>query len=99
MKQMKERIMTSTGDKKEESTNGRQLREDSRYKMRVKLIFAADIIATFIAYFFSLWLRFDFQFSKIPLNYLQHLLILFPIICATTLIVYRACHLYQSIWR
>ncbi|MGO5315115.1 polysaccharide biosynthesis protein [Bilifractor sp. LCP21S3_A7] len=91
--------MTSTGDKKEGSTNGSQLREDSRYKMRVKLIFAADIIATFIAYFFSLWLRFDFQFSKIPLNYLQHLLILFPIICATTLIVYRACHLYQSIWR
>ena len=91
--------MTSTGDKKEGSTNGSQLREDSRYKMRVKLVFAADIIATFIAYFFSLWMRFDFQFSKIPLNYLQHLLILFPIICATTLIVYRVCHLYQSIWR
>ena len=88
MKQMKEKIMTSTGDKKEGSTSGSQLREDSRYKMRVKLVFAADIIATFIAYFFSLWLRFDFQFSKIPLNYLQHLLILFPIICATTLIVY-----------
>ena len=91
--------MTSTGDEKEGIGDGSQLREDSRYKMRVKLVFAADIIATFIAYFFSLWLRFDFQFSKIPQNYLLHLLILFPIICATTLIIYRACHLYQSIWR
>ena len=91
--------MTSTGDEKEGIEDGSQLREDSRYKMRVKLVFAADIIATFIAYFFSMWLRFDFQFSQIPKNYLLHLLILFPIICATTLIVYRACHLYQSIWR
>ena len=49
-------------------------------------------------FFFALWLRFDFYFSKIPLNYLQHLLILIPIICATTLIIYRVCHLYQSIW-
>ena len=91
--------MTSTGDKKEGTEDAGQIREDSRYKMRVRLVFAADIIAVFIAYFFSLWLRFDFQFSKIPQNYLLHLLILFPIICATTLIIYRACHLYQSIWR
>lgn len=74
-------------------------REDPRYKMRVMMVFFADIITTFIAYFFALWLRFDFHFSKIPLNYLQHLLILFPAICATTLIIYRICHLYQSIWR
>lgn len=78
---------------------GQRHREDTRYKMRVMMVVFADIITTFIAYFFALWLRFDFYFSKIPLNYLQHLLILIPIICATTLIIYRVCHLYQSIWR
>ena len=78
---------------------GQRHREDTRYKMRVMMVVFADIITTFIAYFFALWLRFDFYFSKIPLNYLQHLLILIPIICVTTLIIYRVCHLYQSIWR
>ena len=78
---------------------GQRHREDTRYKMRVMMVVFADIITTFIAYFFALWLRFDFYFSKIPLDYLQHLLILIPIICATTLIIYRVCHLYQSIWR
>lgn len=78
---------------------GQRHREDTRYKMRVMMVVFADIITTFIAYFFALWLRFDLYFSKIPLNYLQHLLILIPIICATTLIIYRVCHLYQSIWR
>ena len=70
-----------------------------KYKLRVRLVFAADILATFIAYFFSLWLRFDFHFSQIPPTYLRHLAILFPFLCATTLIVYQTCHLYQSIWR
>ena len=82
-----------------ESVGQRHRADTTRYKMRVMMVVFADIITTFIAYFFALWLRFDFYFSKIPLNYLQHLLILIPIICATTLIIYRVCHLYQSIWR
>lgn len=86
-------------DNKEEQKDSGQIREEYRYKIRVTLVVAADIISILIAYFFSLWLRFDFHFSLIPRNYLHHLLILFPFICATTLIVYRSCRLYRSIWR
>lgn len=69
------------------------------YNFRVALLFAADILSVFISYFFALWMRFDFRFSKIPSEYLRHLLIIFPVICAVTIIVYAFCHLYQSIWR
>ena len=89
----------SSKDNKEEQKDSGQIREEYRYKIRVTLVVAADIISILIAYFFSLWLRFDFHFSLIPRNYLHHLLILFPFICATTLIVYRSCRLYRSIWR
>ena len=77
----------------------KRLKKDPRYKMRVLLLFFADIISLFISYCFALWLRFDFLFSQIPQNYILHLLILFPVICVTTLVIYRASHLYQSIWR
>lgn len=89
----------SSKDNKEGQKDWGQIREEYRYKIRVTLVVAADIISILIAYFFSLWLRFDFHFSLIPRNYLHHLLILFPFICATTLIVYRSCRLYRSIWR
>ena len=77
----------------------KRLKKDPRYKMRVLLLFFADIISLFISYCFALWLRFDFLFSQIPQNNILHLLILFPVICVTTLVIYRASHLYQSIWR
>lgn len=79
--------------------NNNSFQGDSRYKLRVMLLFFADVVTIFISYFFALWLRFDFYFSRIPQNYLQHLILLFPIICATTLVVYGFCHLYRSIWR
>ena len=76
-----------------------RLQKDRRYKMRVLLVLFADIISVFISYFFALWLRFDFLFSQIPQNYILHLLLLLPVLCVTMLVVYWACHLYQSIWR
>lgn len=42
-----------------ESVGQRHRAGTTRYKMRVMMVVFADIITTFIAYFFALWLRFD----------------------------------------
>ncbi len=67
-------------------------------KIKVLLIGALDVISILSAYFFALLLRFDFQFSLIPPEYLNgywHSMLFW---CATGVLVFYCCSLYRSIW-
>ena len=62
-------------------------------------LFIYDIFAVNGAYFMSLWLRFDCQFSAIPREYLMAWLRFAPIYTAVCFVVFVATHLYKSVWR
>ncbi|MDO4940305.1 MAG: nucleoside-diphosphate sugar epimerase/dehydratase [Erysipelotrichaceae bacterium] len=58
-----------------------------------------DVLSIVFAYFFSLWLRFDFKFDSIEPNYIRifnKTIILYAIFCVA---IYWILNNYRSIWR
>lgn len=58
-----------------------------------------DMSAVIIAYFFALWFRFDCRFSEIPRAYLTAWMRFAPIYAVISVVVFRAFHLYKTIWK
>jgi len=58
-----------------------------------------DIIAIFFSYFFGLWLRFDFQYTTIPPEYMQSYIRFIPFYIVASLIFFRFMRMYRGIWR
>ncbi len=63
------------------------------------LLMLYDLITIAFSYFFGLWLRFDFRFTTIPVQYLSvyyKFIIPYAIMC---IFIYAFFKLYRSIWR
>mgnify|MGYP002861584660 CR=1 FL=1 len=60
---------------------------------------ALDIIALFLTSFFSLWIRFDFDYSSIPQEYLTVFFQYFAIDALIMLIIFSLFKLYTSVWK
>ena len=58
-----------------------------------------DAISANMAYFLTLWLRFDCRFSAIPEDYLQSWLSFVPIYTVIVVGAFLLARLYNSIWR
>ncbi|MBE6916147.1 MAG: polysaccharide biosynthesis protein [Ruminococcaceae bacterium] len=58
-----------------------------------------DAIAVNAAYFFGLWLRFDFQFTEIPDVYFDAWRIFTPVNTVIAVVLLAVLHLYRSLWR
>ncbi len=58
-----------------------------------------DVLAVNLAYFLSLWFRFDCRYSAIPGDYLQVYLTFIPIYSVLCVGLFRWLRLYKSIWR
>ena len=58
-----------------------------------------DLIVVNMSYFLALWLRFDCQFSKIELKYLDAWVIFTPLYTVFCLAVFWSLRLYKSIWK
>lgn len=58
-----------------------------------------DVVASNLAFFFALWVRFDCHFSEIPDGYLMAWLQFSPIYSLIVLVSFHMARLYQSIWR
>ena len=88
--------------KKQGSNTMKQLgrsMNDKKWVVRALVIAFMDIFAIAFSYFLALLVRFDFQFSKIPKEYLQgYYTTIIPII-AISILVFYFLHLYHSIWR
>ncbi len=67
-------------------------------KVKALLIGTLDVISILGAYFFALLLRFDFQFSLIPLEYLNGYWNSMLFWCVAGVLVFYCCSLYRSIW-
>lgn len=66
---------------------------------RAILIMFVDALSVLISYFLALLLRFDFVFSRIPVNYLEGYLWSMPYWILSTIVIFYICRLYHSIWR
>jgi len=58
-----------------------------------------DIFVANASYFLALWVRFDCQFSELPLEYLNAWLKFAPIYSLIVVVAFQCARLYQSIWR
>lgn len=66
---------------------------------RIIALVVMDIVSVLIASFFALYMRFDFSFSEIPLEYYKRFVnILLPNI-VITLVFFVIWKLYKSVWR
>ena len=71
---------------------------DMQWLRRAIIIGVLDGFCVALSYFLALWLRFDFRFSAIPLNYMEgYAYLLLPWI-AVTVVVFALFRLYNSIW-
>ena len=66
---------------------------------RAILIMFVDALSVMSSYFLALLLRFDFIFSRIPVNYLEGYLWSMPYWILSTIVIFYICRLYHSIWR
>jgi len=65
---------------------------------KIVLISVLDILATMVAFFFGLWMRFDFVFADIPLRFLEGYSKYIALWCTITVVVFFLFKLYSSIW-
>ena len=79
---------------------------ESRKKLKMEhwrvisiLLVLYDVVAVHFAYFFALWVRFDFAFSQIPANYLSGYKSFITAYSLACIIVFWAFRLYRSLWR
>ncbi len=65
---------------------------------RAILIAIIDAVSIAASFFFALWMRHDFEFSNIPVLYLQCYKQTILLWCALCIIVFTLWRLYNSIW-
>ncbi|MCC8101281.1 MAG: polysaccharide biosynthesis protein [Clostridiales bacterium] len=58
-----------------------------------------DAAAMIFSYFFGLWLRFDFQYTNIPIEYLSAYARFLPWYLAAAVIFFWFMRMYRGIWR
>lgn len=58
-----------------------------------------DILAIAFSYFFGLWLRFDFQFTSIPTEYLYSYVRFLPFYIIASLLFFWFMRMYRGMWR
>ena len=63
------------------------------------LLVVYDFIAINGAYLFALWIRFDCQFSDIPVEYISSWLKFVPFYSVFTVSIFGLLHLYRSLWQ
>lgn len=85
----------------------RLTKKDSQLKsIRVKhwqlvalFLMLYDVIAVNLAYFMGLWIRYDFVFSAIPMEYITAFGKFVPVYSLFALVVFSYLRLYKSIWK
>ncbi|MCR5280072.1 MAG: polysaccharide biosynthesis protein [Lachnospiraceae bacterium] len=73
-------------------------REPKMIARAVALAFA-DIFVVVFSAFFSLWIRFDFEYKKVELKYIETIAQMLPFVIILTVLVFIVFRLYQSVWK
>jgi FlaA1/EpsC-like NDP-sugar epimerase len=73
--------------------------EKNAPKNRIVLLAILDILIIMISGFLALYIRFDFSFGKMDMQYVDHELYYLPINLIVTIILFILFKLYRSVWR
>lgn len=85
-----------SNDERIQFNNGRRIQHSH---MVMACLMAYDAVAVSVAFLFALLLRFDFEFTRIPIIYLQPWVCFTPFYVIICLAVFWRLRLYKSIWR
>ena len=85
-----------SNDERIQFNNGRRIQHSH---MVMAFLMAYDAVAVSFAFLFALLLRFDFEFTRIPIIYLQPWEYFTPFYVIICLAVFWRLRLYKSIWR
>lgn len=77
----------------------KQLIIDKKLFIRRLFLIILDVILINIASFSALFIRFDFRFSEVPLNYTEAVFSYTTINCITAIIIFALFRLYNSLWK
>lgn len=66
--------------------------------IKMGILVVADIIVTILVSVLAIMLRFDFSYTKVPVQYLESIWKFMPFNVAIVLIIFWAFKLYSSIW-
>ena len=66
---------------------------------KILILAVMDVLCIWAAFFIGLWLRFDFSFAAIPVEYYTYYLKFCACWCVLSIVVFAICRLYHSIWR
>lgn len=70
-----------------------------QWAIRAIAIAIADIFAVSFSAVTALWVRYDFSFKSMDMNFLHHAVMMIPFDILTTLVIFWFFKLYQSVWR
>ena len=73
--------------------------EQNAPKNRIALLVIIDIFLITLSGFLSLYVRYDFSFGKMDMQYVDYELQYLPVGLAVTLLVFVLFKLYRSVWR
>ena len=90
--------MSTETNNKTNKNKGKNELVNKQWMLRAIVVLCGDIAVTYCAFLAALFFRFDLQVSSIPSNYLELYLILMPLWCLFTVVVFYAFRLYHSIW-
>lgn len=76
----------------------KQLFEDKKLWIRRVFLMCYDVCAVFLASMLALLARFDFDFSSIPLHFLENAWKSLPATAITALLIFWIFRLYSSLW-
>jgi len=75
-----------------------QSKKIKHWQMVALILAVCDIVIIFSSYFIALLLRFDFQYTKIPMEYLKAFIKFTPFYALISIAIFFVLRLYQSIW-
>ena len=77
----------------------KEMWKDIPLRSRVIMLMIIDIVAIGLAGFLSLWMRFEFSFADIQMEYLEAIYHYMPINIVITVIVFWIFRMYSSLWK
>lgn len=69
-----------------------------KWGKRAYLLMFFDALMIAVSSIAALWIRYDFIFSSINADYLNHYVYYLAIDIVVTMVIYFFCHLYHSVW-
>ncbi len=82
-----------------DSKNRKNILRLRHWKVIAAGLMLYDAAAIAVSYFLGLWLRFDFRYTDIPLEYLHSYTLFLPVYIIISIVFFWYMRMYRGIWR